>query len=263
MSASASTNILGVIPARWASSRFPGKPLHIIAGKPLVQHVWERCAESRTLGATIIATDDERILECVAEFGGRACLTEKDHPSGTDRVAEAARIAGKEDDFTHVINVQGDEPLISPELIDSLAEKLRQDAAIDMITAANPLEDDVEFADPNVVKVVVDALGRALYFSRSPIPHRRNEVAQLPNYRHNGIYGFRADFLQRFVNWPPSKLEIVEGLEQLRAVEHGVRIHVVVTEQEALGVDTPEQVATIEKMLHDQGAKPLTQQPTT
>ena len=190
-------------------------------------------------------------------------MTAEDHPSGTDRVAEAARIAENEDKFTHVINVQGDEPLISPDLIDSLAEKMREDSEIEMITAANALDDDEEYEDPNVVKVVVDALGRALYFSRSPIPHRRNEVATLPNYRHNGIYGFRSDFLQRFVAWPPSELEQVEGLEQLRAVEHGVRIHVVVTTQEALGVDTPEQVAAIEQMLKDKNANHLNRQPIT
>jgi 3-deoxy-manno-octulosonate cytidylyltransferase (CMP-KDO synthetase) len=246
VSASYPINILGVIPARWASSRFPGKPLHVIAGKPLVQHVWERCEEAGSLGGTVVATDDERIRECVEGFGGRVCMTSSNHQSGTDRVAEAAALSG---DFSHVINVQGDEPLIAPKLIDALANKLKEDRTIDMITAANPLTSDQEFTDPNVVKVVIDSAGRALYFSRSPIPYRRNAVPGLTNYRHNGIYGFRREFLEQFIRWQPSPLELAEGLEQLRALENGVRIQVVVTHQMALGIDTPEQVAELEQML--------------
>jgi 3-deoxy-manno-octulosonate cytidylyltransferase (CMP-KDO synthetase) len=241
-----SASILGVIPARWASSRFPGKSLHIIAGKPLVQHVWERCAEARLLDAVVVATDDERIRACVDGFGGRVCMTAAAHPSGTDRVAEAASIAGE---FSHVINVQGDEPMLSAELIDDLARKLRQDPGIDMITAANVLDDEAEWNDPNVVKVVIDATGRALYFSRSPIPFRRNDVDALPNYRHNGIYGFRTEFLRRFVAWEPSPLELAEGLEQLRALENGAQIHVVVTKEVALGVDTPGQADEIDAIM--------------
>ena len=240
------TNILGVIPARWASSRFPGKPLHVIANKPLVQHVWERCKEASELDAVVVATDDERIRDCVERFGGQACMTSPDHPSGTDRVAEAAALCGS---YTHVINVQGDEPLIAPELIDSLAERLRADPGIEMITAANPLNCEREFGDPNVVKVVIDSAGKALYFSRSPIPYRRNDSADLQNYRHNGIYGFRTDFLKKFITWNPSPLERAEGLEQLRAVENGVRIQVVVTDRIALGVDTPAQASEMEQTL--------------
>ena len=251
MSASYPINILGVIPARWASSRFPGKPLHVIAGKPLVQHVWERCEEASALGGTIVATDDERIRQCVEGFGGRVCMTSPDHQSGTDRVAEAADMAG---DFSHVINVQGDEPLIAPNLINALASKLKEDITIEMITAANPLTSDQEFADPNVVKVVIDSAGRALYFSRSPIPYRRNDVPGLTNYRHNGIYGFRRDFLEQFVKWQPSPLELAEGLEQLRALENGVRIQVVVTHEMALGIDTPEQVVELEQILLGQSS---------
>ncbi|MGK0187605.1 MAG: 3-deoxy-manno-octulosonate cytidylyltransferase (CMP-KDO synthetase) [Verrucomicrobiales bacterium] len=239
-------NILGVIPARWASSRFPGKPLHLIAGKPLVQHVWERCEEADALDSTIVATEDERIRDCVEGFGGRVCMTSTDHQSGTDRVAEAAALAG---DYSHVINVQGDEPLIAPGLINSLAECLRMDSKIEMITAANPLTSEEEFEDPNVVKVVIDGAGNALYFSRSAIPFRRNAVPSLLNYRHNGIYGFSSAFLRQFVSWPPSALELSEGLEQLRALENGARIKVVVTAEMALGVDTPEQAVTLEEML--------------
>lgn len=220
--------------------------MHLIAGKPLVQHVWERCREASTLDSLVVATDDERILARVEGFGGRACMTSPIHPSGTDRVAEAASRCG---DFTHVINVQGDEPVIAPELINALAEQLRADSSLQMITAANPLTCEREFADPNVVKVVIDGSGNALYFSRSPIPHRRNAVAALPNYRHNGIYGFQTAFLQQFVRWQPSPLEQAEGLEQLRALENGVRIRVVVTARMALGVDTPEQADEMERLL--------------
>ena len=140
---------------------------------------------------------------------------------------------------------------MAPKLIDALAEKLRADSGIEMITAANPLDDDAEIQDPNVVKVVIDATGRALYFSRSPIPHRRNAVGELPSYRHNGIYGFRTDFLRRFVSWEPSLLERAEGLEQLRALENGARIHVVITQEVALGVDTPGQAEEIETIMRE------------
>lgn len=248
MSASYPTSILGVIPARWASSRFPGKPLHLIAGKPLLQHVWERCEEADALDGTVVATDDERICECVEGFGGRVCMTSPDHQSGTDRVAEAASAAGE---YSHVINIQGDEPLIAPTLINALAANLRADGKVDMITAANPLSCEQEFNDPNVVKVVIDRAGDALYFSRSPIPFRRTPVPELKNYRHNGIYGFSRAFLQQFVSWKPSALELAEGLEQLRALENGTRIRVVVTDEPALGVDTPEQVALIEEILQN------------
>ena len=245
VSSHAPFQILGVIPARWASARFPGKPLHRIAGKPLIQHVWERCAEASELQRVVVATDDARIAEAVDAFGGEAVLTDSHHASGTDRVAEAAAKTGE---YSHVINVQGDEPLISPGLIDALAAKMRRNPAIDMITAANPIHDESEFLDPNVVKVVIDAAGAALYFSRSAIPFARNESA-LPRYRHNGIYGFSTPFLQQFVQWKPSPLEIAEALEQLRALENGARIHVVVTGDVALGVDTPAQAREIEILI--------------
>lgn len=255
-----STAILGLIPARWGSSRFPGKPLHPIAGRPLLQHVWERCRACRGLSLVAVATDDERIRRAVEAFGGRVVMTSPRHPSGTDRIAEAAAsLARAGEPCTHVINIQGDEPLIDPALIDALASRLRDDPDLEMITAANPIADSREIGDPNVVKVVVDRLGNALYFSRASIPHCRDGALPLgdgapPVFRHKGIYGFRRDFLERFVAWPPSGLERTEQLEQLRALENGARIAVVLTDDRSIGVDTPEQVAIVEQQLAAQHA---------
>jgi 3-deoxy-manno-octulosonate cytidylyltransferase (CMP-KDO synthetase) len=239
------SSVLGVIPARWGSTRFPGKPLHLIAGKPLVQHVWDRCRECRNLARLTVATDDARIAAAVEAFGGHATMTRDDHPSGTDRAAE---VAAAFPEMTHILNIQGDEPLIDPGLIDALAAALTADPGLPMITAANPVAAlDPVLADPNVVKVVIDRDGHALYFSRSQIPHPRSVPEDLVCYRHKGIYGFRRDFLFDFVAWPPSLLERTEGLEQLRALENGARIRVVLTDDTSPGVDTPEQAA----ILHD------------
>jgi 3-deoxy-manno-octulosonate cytidylyltransferase (CMP-KDO synthetase) len=241
-----SSRTLVAIPARWGSTRFPGKPLHLIAGKPLVQHVWERCQECKAVDDVIIATDDDRIVEAAQAFGARAVLTKPTHPSGTDRIAEAAEAFPNHD---IIINVQGDEPLISPALIDDLAKALRQDPDIAMITAAAPIEDAALVSDPNVVKVVTDVYGDALYFSRSPLPFVRNAQPATRHRRHLGIYGFRRDFLFQFVVWPPSMLELTESLEQLRAVENGVRIRVVMTNDLSPGVDTFEQARAVESLL--------------
>ena len=244
---SESNRVLGVIPARWGSTRFPGKPLHLIAGKALIQHVWDRCAECKTLAAVTVATDDERIANAVRDFGGQVTMTLPDHPSGTDRAAE---VAGAFPEMTHIINIQGDEPLIDPALIDQLSTALTDDPELPMITAANPLSaDDSNLADPNVVKVTIDRNGLALYFSRSLIPHPRNAPDDLVYYRHKGIYGFRRDFLFDFVGWEPSLLEKTEGLEQLRAMENGGRIRVVITDDDSPGVDTPEQAAILQQQL--------------
>lgn len=237
---------LVAIPARWGSTRFPGKPLHLIAGKPLVQHVWERCQECKAVDDIIIATDDERIVQSAQSFGARAVLTDPAHPSGTDRIAEAARSFPEHD---LIINVQGDEPLISPRLIDELASTLRQDASIAMITAAAVIHDPAQVTDANVVKVVTDAKGDALYFSRSPLPFVRNAQPTTVHKRHLGIYGFRRDFLFQFVTWPPSMLELTESLEQLRAMENGTRLRVVMTEDLSPGVDTEEQARAVETLL--------------
>jgi 3-deoxy-manno-octulosonate cytidylyltransferase (CMP-KDO synthetase) len=204
--------------------------LHLLAGKPLVQHVWERCAQCQQVDKVVIATDDARIAEAARRFDALVVMTDPEHPSGTDRVAEAAKSFPQ---HTVVINVQGDEPLISPALI----------------TAAAPITDEALLNDPNVVKVVLDANRDALYFSRSLIPHTRNADSGITHYRHLGIYGFQRDFLFQFVLWPPSLLEKTESLEQLRAVEHGIRIRVALTSDLSPGVDTPEQAAAIEKLL--------------
>jgi 3-deoxy-manno-octulosonate cytidylyltransferase (CMP-KDO synthetase) len=236
-----------VLPARWGSTRFPGKPLHVIAGKPLIQHVWERCQQCTRLDEILVATDDVRILEAVIAFGGKAVMTSPDHLTGTDRIAEAVRTVPR---ATHIINIQGDEPLIDPALIDELAATMANEPALDMATAANPLDPaDPAVRDPNVVKVVTALDGRALYFSRSPLPFFRNAVAGLPVLRHKGIYAYSRAFLERFVSWPPSPLELAESLEQLRALENGASIRVLLTADTSPGVDTPEQAACIESLL--------------
>jgi 3-deoxy-manno-octulosonate cytidylyltransferase (CMP-KDO synthetase) len=222
--------------------------LHEIAGKTLIRHVWDRCQECEQLAAVVVATEDERIADAVRDFGGEVAMTRPDHPSGTDRIAEVAR---ERNDFSHIINIQGDEPLISPQLIGELADAMTSDPELPMITAANPVEaGDPALEDPNVVKVTIDRKGRALYFSRSPIPYARHaDVEGLRYYRHKGIYGFRRDFLLEFVGWAPSMLEQVEGLEQLRAMENGAEIRVILTEDASPGIDTPEQAAMLHRQL--------------
>jgi 3-deoxy-manno-octulosonate cytidylyltransferase (CMP-KDO synthetase) len=248
------TYILGVLPSRWGSTRFPGKPLHLIAGKPLIQHVWERCRECSRLDDIVVATDDARIFDAVVAFGGNAAMTSPDHSTGTDRIAEAARAFPQ---ATHIVNIQGDEPLIDPALIDELAAALAADPTLDMATAANPLDPaDPAVQDPNVVKVAVALDGRALYFSRSPLPFFRNPVEGLPVLRHKGIYAYRRNFLERFVTWVPSPLEKAESLEQLRALENGASIRVLITKDTSPGVDTPEQAREIERILNFENRTP-------
>jgi 3-deoxy-manno-octulosonate cytidylyltransferase (CMP-KDO synthetase) len=236
---------VGIIPARWGSTRFPGKPLHPIAGKPLLRHVWERCCRAKKLTDVIIATDDMRIAEAAFEWGAEVALTSAKHQSGSDRAAEALRKAAE---FTHVINIQGDEPLINSKLVDRLVTRMERDRSIEMITAAHPFPDDTEAASPHQVKVVVARDGTALYFSRSIIPFRRDEAAAVTYLRHQGIYGYTRDLLLRFVRWKPSALERAESLEQLRALENGVRIHVLATKTGSPGVDTPEDAAALEQI---------------
>lgn len=244
---SSNTHILGVLPARWGSSRFPGKPLHLIAGKPLIQHVWERCQSCDKLDKILVATDDQRIFDAVIGFGGEAVMTSSEHPTGTDRIAEALLAVPQ---ASHIVNIQGDEPLIDPALIDELATAMVNDPSLDMATAANPISpDDPAVLDPNVVKVVISLSGRALYFSRSPLPYFRNEVAGLTVFRHKGIYAYSRGFLERFVTWPPSALEQAESLEQLRALENGASILVISTSDTSPGVDTLEQAHEVEHLL--------------
>ena len=261
------TKAVGIIPARWGSTRFPGKALHVIADKPLLRHVWERCRQAKKLDRLVIATDDFRIAEAAFAWGAEVSMTSPNHGSGTDRIAE---VADKLKPFAHIINIQGDEPLIDPKLIDRLVRELQRDKKLEMITAAHPFEDPREAKSPHQVKVVLDRHGYALYFSRAAIPASRSGGSQtadlkgwrfgkrrsLPLYfRHQGIYGYRRDLLLRFVRWKTSPLERVEALEQLRALENGVRIRVVMTGSGSPGVDTPEDARMIERVIASAGQR--------
>jgi 3-deoxy-manno-octulosonate cytidylyltransferase (CMP-KDO synthetase) len=239
--------VVAVIPARWASTRFPGKPMAELAGEPMIVHVVRRASEARTVDHVIVATDDERIAEAAVGAGAEAVMT-GECPSGTDRVAVAV---ADRDEWDIVVNVQGDEPLLSGDNIDVLVEGLIADEKVRMTTLCRPLE--VERAeDPNAVKVVRDTRGRALYFSRSPIPYpRHREVAWKLWRLHLGIYGFRCDALVEFVALPPSELEQAEGLEQLRALENGIPILVLDAPHPAFGVDTPEDLERVKKIINE------------
>lgn len=239
--------VVAVLPARWGSTRFPGKPLHVIAGKPLLQHVWERCQKARTVDAVIVATDDLRIAEAAFDFGAEVAMTSPKHRSGTDRIAAVVQ---KMRGVSYVINVQGDEPLIDPKLIDRLAKVLRAEK-LAMITAANVFAPEESVENPNAVKVVLDRQGDALYFSRSPIPYPRDGVRHAPVYRHQGIYGYSAKLLLEFVRWKPTALEQTEQLEQLRALEHGVKIRVLLTRHRSVGVDSPADVPLVANLLNN------------
>jgi len=235
-----------VIPARYASTRFPGKPLADLGGKPMVVHVCER-ARASGARSVAVATDDERIFKAVGDAGHRALMTRAAHPSGTDRIAEAATALGLAAEDI-VVNVQGDEPLIDPGLIKDVASMLERNREASMSTACHPIHDDASLANPNVVKVVLDAAGYALYFSRSRIPFPRQSEGAW--YRHAGIYGYRVEFLKKFASLKPSLLEQTEALEQLRALWHGYRIAVAVSTAEIPpGVDTPQDLEVVRRML--------------
>ncbi len=245
-----------VIPARFASTRLPGKPLQMIAGKPMVQWVWEQASKSRA-ERVVVATDDQRIVEACQGFGAEALLTREDHNSGTDRLAEVAAKLGLAADAI-VVNVQGDEPLIPPAVIDQVAANLAAHPEARMATLAEPIEDAETLFNPNVVKVVSDLDGLALTFSRSTLPWARDAFARnrdelpagVPYRRHIGIYAYRAGFLQDFVSWGPCWLENTESLEQLRALWHGVRIHVAdALEAPPTGVDTAEDLERVRRLL--------------
>ncbi len=241
--------IIGIIPARYASTRFPGKPLKLIAGKPLIQHVVEQCQKASSLGEVIVATDDTRIWEVAQNFC-RVEMTRPDHPSGSDRIAEVAERCGGD----AVVNIQGDEPLIDPGVIDAVAGAL---AHHEMSTAGTPIRIPAEYDNPSVVKVVVNAAGRALYFSRRTIPYLREaasrpvteQLAAFAFWKHLGIYGYRRETLLRLVKFPVSPLENAEKLEQLRALEHGIAIAVVRVDYDSIGVDLPEDVQRVEAIL--------------
>lgn len=256
---------VGIIPARWASSRFPGKPLHLITGKPLLRHVWEGCRRAKSLDSVIIATDDMRIANAAFDWGAEVALTSPKHQSGTDRIAEVAKKAKQ---FAYVINIQGDEPLIDPRLIDKIVQKLRSNRKIDIVTAGHPFSNAADMSSPHQVKIFVDRFGHALDFSRSAPRNDGFPAVDLNKrrsgdrrslkvtivLRHQGIYGFRRAALLKFVKWEPSPRERAESLEQLRALENGVTVHVLVTKQGSPGVDTPEDAKTIAASLRERSS---------
>ncbi|HLH02301.1 MAG TPA: 3-deoxy-manno-octulosonate cytidylyltransferase [Bryobacteraceae bacterium] len=239
------TRILGVIPARFASSRFPGKALALLAGKTMLQHVWERASLARYLSDVVIATDDERIASEGRRFGARVRMTSPAHESGTDRLAE---VASAENAHLYV-NIQGDEPLIDPEAIDAAILSVEGDESVVMGTLKKQIYDPTDIVNTNVVKVITDLLGNAIYFSRCPIPYERDGRSGEPLYfKHVGLYVYRRDFLLHYPDLSVGPLERAERLEQLRALENGYRIRVVPTEYESLGVDTPEDLARVNEL---------------
>ena len=239
---------LCVIPARYASTRLPGKPLADICGKPMICRVLERASRAQKPEKVIVATDDQRIYDAVRAEGGEAILTRADHPTGTDRLAEVAE-AYPEVDL--IVNVQGDEPLIEPSVIDDLIAPFEMDENLPMATVMVRMEDAAEQLNPNNVKVIVDKLGYALYFSRSLVPYPRAVAG--PVYKHIGIYAYRRDFLLRYARLEPTPLEKAESLEQLRALENGYGIRVLETDCRFVGVDTPEDLALVNKIYREQG----------
>jgi 3-deoxy-manno-octulosonate cytidylyltransferase (CMP-KDO synthetase) len=243
MNTSADSRPVAVIPARYNSSRFPGKPLALLSGKPMIEHVWNRCTESGAFSRVIVATDDERIARVVARFG-EAMLTSASCASGTDRVAEVARKLSQEDAW---VNVQGDEPAVHPSTLAQLAAVLRQQA-VEMATVVRPL-DAAERDNPRVVKAVLAQNGDALYFSRADIPFASSASAAGPRYAHAGLYGYRRATLLRLSSIAPTPLETMEQLEQLRALENGIRIRCVISEYPSVGVDAPADLAAAEALL--------------
>lgn len=239
--------VVGIIPARYGSTRLPGKPLKLIAGKPMIEHVYRRAEKAACLAELLVATDDLRIKEAVEAFGGKALMTSVDHQTGTDRLVEAVGHLdlGPED---IIINIQGDEPLLEPRMLDELAQPLLDDPGLVMATLKHRITDAVEVNDPNVVKVVTDFNGFALYFSRSPLPYNRTGV-QVPVFKHVGLYAYRKAFLLKYASLERTPLEQAESLEQLRALENGYRIKVVETHFQTIGVDSQSDLERINKIM--------------
>lgn len=236
--------VIGVIPARFRSTRFSGKVLADLGGKPVIQHVWENAKKSRMLDDLVIAADDERIIKEAESFNAKAIYTSPDQPSGTDRLVEVVNPI----DVEVVINIQGDEPMVRPEMIDELAMTILEKRDVKMATLAKRIDDQDEIKNPNVVKVIIDRDGFALYFSRSVIPYPRHRTKPV-YYKHLGIYAYTKDFLFEFANLPKSHLEMTEGLEQLRVLENGHRIKVVETKFDTIGIDTPEDLKKAKQAL--------------
>jgi 3-deoxy-manno-octulosonate cytidylyltransferase (CMP-KDO synthetase) len=245
--------IVGFIPARAQSTRFPGKPLADICGKPMIVRVWERSLRARTLSSVYVVTDSTEILEAVRHHGGNSLLTRSDHASGTDRIAQAVEdLDLAPSDIA--VNIQGDQPLFEPAMVDEAVEPLLMDPSIPMSTLIYRIIRDEEITDPNAVKTVVDRYGFALYFSRATIPHFRASDPEPVYYKHHGIYAYRCDFLKRFSKLPQGFLERAERLEQVRALEHGFRIKCVVTDQDSIEVDTPADLERVrQQYARDQG----------
>jgi 3-deoxy-manno-octulosonate cytidylyltransferase (CMP-KDO synthetase) len=231
--------VVAVIPARYASTRFPGKALADIAGRPMIEHVYRRAAEARIVDAVVVATDDRRVAAAVESFGGIARLTAATHRTGTDRIAEVARDLR----CSIVVNVQGDEPLVEPSAISDMVEALTSDPSLEMSTLRTAIRHHADYVSPHVVKVVVDPHGNALYFSRAPIPYHREGTVEA--YKHLGLYAYRREFLLRLAALPQTALEQAESLEQLRALEHGFRVRAVETQYDSIGVDTPEDLERV------------------
>lgn len=236
--------VLCVIPARYASTRLPGKPLSMIAGKTMIQHVYERACQAQMPDEVIVATDNELVEKAVAAFGGKAVMTSPDHPSGTDRLAEVALMYP---DVDVIVNVQGDEPMIPPEVIDNLAKAFEADAELNMATMKVAM-DEADYDNPAAVKVVTDLNGYALYFSRSLMPYPRNKPEGYKVYKHVGIYAYRRNFLLKYAALQPTPLEKAESLEQLRALENGYKIKVLESAFKGIGVDTPEDLAAVNEL---------------
>jgi 3-deoxy-manno-octulosonate cytidylyltransferase (CMP-KDO synthetase) len=236
--------VLGIIPARYQSTRLPGKPLLPIAGKPMIQWVYQGAQTASLIDEVVVATDDPRIYEVVKGFGGKVEMTRDDHPTGTDRLAEVARRYTSE----LVVNIQGDEPLISGEVIDSIIHPLLEDNSLPMSTAKVLLTDSSQIGEPSVVKVVTDENGYALYFSRSPIPFPRNSQTAV-YWKHIGLYGYRREFLLKYVELPQTRLELTESLEQLRVLSHGYRIKVIEVLRDSVGVDTADDLERVKMLL--------------
>jgi 3-deoxy-manno-octulosonate cytidylyltransferase (CMP-KDO synthetase) len=249
---------IAVIPARYQSSRLPGKALADIAGRTMIEHVYRRTAAARSIASVIVATDDERIHRAVLAFGGESRMTSSAHQSGTDRIAEVAADLHCE----LIVNVQGDEPLIEPGMIDDAVAPFAADPDLMMSTLRRRIEDDADTHNPNVTKVVVDREDFALYFSRAPIPFVRRDCPPAPAWRHVGLYVYRRECLLRLAALPPTAMERSEALEQLRALEHGIRIRAVETAFDSIGVDTPEDLERVRSMLSMQPAEPVTAQRT-
>lgn len=235
---------IALIPARYAATRLPGKVLADIAGKPMVQHVYERACRARTVQRVLVATDDERVRRAVEFFGGEVIMTSPHHLSGTDRLAEAVQNL----DCEIVVNVQGDEPMIEPEAIDSAVQPLLEDPTLPMSTLKVEITDPHDIQDPSVVKVVTDRYGLALYFSRYPLPYPR-DAAQGHWYQHIGLYVYRRDFLLQYARWEATPLQLTEQLEQLKVLENGYRIKVIPTSHRTIGVDTPEDLERVRRLM--------------